>query len=81
MIRAALLFLLLSGCGVTAGASSPEKTSYFMVSKGNASLLYKAIVGGIDYCKVTQHNWGGVSFTGEIQYDGEVCTVEVAAGD
>lgn len=66
---------------MTASTDNPEKTSFFMVSKGKASSLYQWVAGDIDYCKVTQHNLKGVQFTGEIQYDGDTCTVEVAAGE
>ena len=75
------LIILLAGCGTTASNKTPGKTSFFMVSKGNASSLYQMIAGGVDYCKVTQHNLQGVQFTGEIKYDGETCAVEVTAGE
>lgn len=73
--------LALSGCGSIASYDNPEKTGYVMVSKGEASLLYRAFVGGVDYCKATQHNLDGVEFTGEIVYEGDSCRVEIVASD
>jgi len=49
------LTLILTGCGATATKESPERTEYVMVSQGNASFLYSAFMGGVDYCKVTRH--------------------------
>jgi hypothetical protein len=77
-MRLILLTLLLAGCA-TSGDNPRE--AYFMVSKGEASLLYRAFVGGIDYCKVTQYNLGNTEFIAEVQYDGETCTVEATAND
>jgi uncharacterized protein YceK len=75
------LMLLVTGCGITASRENPDKTGYVMVSKGEASVLYKAFVGGVDYCKATQHNLGGVTFVGSIVYEGDKCTVNVEAED
>lgn len=77
LIAAALV--ALTGCGVTASRDFPERTGYVMVSKGEASFIYRAFVGGVDYCKATQHNLEGVDFVGEIEYDGEKCRVIVQA--
>ena len=76
-----LLGLLLTGCTTLAGYEQPEKTSYVMVSTGEASLVYKALVGGVEYCKVSQNNLLGVVFDGEIEWDGEKCVVTIVAGD
>lgn len=76
---AIIISALLVGCGTTASTEFPERTSYIMVSKGEASLVYKALVGGVDYCKATQHNLEGVEFVGSIEYDGETCTVLLEA--
>lgn len=73
------LCLAIAGCGVTASRDFPERTGYVMVSKGEASLIYRAFVGGVDYCKATQHNLEGVEFIGSITYDGDKCTVQVEA--
>lgn len=73
--------ILLSGCTTIAGIENPEKTSYVMVSTGEASLVYKALVGGVEYCKVSQNNLLGVVFDGEIEWDGEKCVVTIVAGD
>lgn len=80
MIRAAILLLLLTGCSTNAAFKTPEKAGYFMVSTGEASLIYKAIVGGVSYCKASQHNLQGMPFYGEIEFDGETCKIKVAAG-
>jgi uncharacterized lipoprotein YehR (DUF1307 family) len=82
MIRVAVVSLsliLLTGCGITSTRDFPERTGYVMVSKGEASLLYRAFVGGVDYCKAVQHNLEGVEFVGSITYDGNKCTVQVEA--
>jgi len=76
-----LLIVLLTGCGVTASRDFPERTGYVMVSKGEASFIYRAFVGGVDYCKATQHNLSGVAFVGSITYEGDTCTVQVEAED
>lgn len=83
----ALLVLLLvcvmgglSACGTTASTDRPEKTSFFMVSQGKASSLYRWVAGEVDYCKVTQHNLAALEFTGEIEYTADGCTVTVTAG-
>ena len=70
--------VLLTGCGTT--GQNPE-AGYFMVSKGNASGVVRLFGGGVDYCKVTQSNLDGVTFTGQIVYDGKTCTVEATASD
>lgn len=70
------LLAFLIGCGTV---QPDNRTSYFMVSKGNASGVVKLFGGGVDFCKVTQSNLEGVNFVGEIKYDGENCTIEVAA--
>jgi hypothetical protein len=77
-MRLVILTLLLAGCA-TSGSNSRE--AYFMISKGEASLLYRAFVGGIDYCKVTQYNLGSTEFIAEVKYDGDSCIVEAAAND
>lgn len=74
-----MLVPFLAACGTIAGYESPEKTGYVMVSKGEASLVYRALVGGVDYCKATQHNLDGVAFIGSIVYEGDKCTVQVEA--
>jgi len=74
-----LIVVLLTGCGISSTRDFPERTGYMMVSKGQASLLYRAFVGGVDYCKATQHNLEGVEFVGSITYDGDKCTVQVEA--
>jgi uncharacterized lipoprotein YehR (DUF1307 family) len=74
-----LIAVLLTGCGISSTRDFPERTGYMMVSKGQASLLYRAFVGGVDYCKATQHNLEGVEFVGSITYDGDKCTVQVEA--
>lgn len=73
----ALILFTLAACGTSPADTS--KTSYFMVSKGEASGVVKMFGGGVDYCKITQSNLGGVNFVGEIVYDGENCTINVTA--
>lgn len=75
------MLVSLTGCGITASRENPEKTGYVMVSKGEASVIYRAFVGGVDYCKATQHNLSGVAFVGSITYEGDKCTVQVEAED
>lgn len=73
------LAVFLSGCGALAEKEEPTQTDYIMVSRGNASLIYRALVGGIDYCKVTKHGIPHVDFSGAIEYDGDNCTIIVEA--
>lgn len=80
-MRALALLLLLTGCSTNAAFKTPERAGYFLVSMGEASLVYKALVGGVEYCKLSQHNLQGVKFTGEIEFDGETCVVTIVAGD
>lgn len=80
ILRLAVILALLTGCSTNAAFRSPEKAGYFMISTGEASLVYKALVGGVEYCKASQHNLQGVEFTGDIEFDGETCKVTVTAG-
>lgn len=76
-----LLSLCLAGCGTSASQQYPEETSFFMVSVGEASLLYKIFGGGLKYCKVTQHNLDRTDFQGDVQWDGDECVVDISAED
>jgi len=75
-VLALLVLLTLTACGTT---SEQNHTSYFMVSKGEASGMARMFGAGVDFCKVTQSNLQGVNFVGEISYDGENCTINVTA--
>jgi len=70
-----ILLAGLTACGTTGS------DSFFMVSKGEASGMARLFGAGVDFCKVTQSNLQGVTFTGDIQYDGETCTINVTASD
>ena len=72
---------LLWGCGTTSSTKNPEDTDFFMVSTGSASLVYKAFVGGVDYCKVTKHGVPHNDFAGSIDWDGETCKVRAEISD
>lgn len=74
------LVLVLAGCGTTASTQNPSDTDFVMVSQGSASLVYKALVGGVDYCKVTKHGIQHKDFTGSIQFKDGECSVVVEAG-
>ena len=67
-LNALILSALLSGCGTTATQEWPENTSFTMVSIGEASFIYKAFMGGVDYCKVTRHD----SLTNDEGYDYDI---------
>lgn len=71
----------LSGCGAIAEREEPTQTDYIMVSTGQASLLYKAFVGGVEYCKVTKHGIQHVDFDGSIEWDGKTCKVRATVND
>ena len=75
-VLALLVLLTLTACGTT---SEQNQTSFFMVSKGEASGMARLFGAGVDFCKVTQSNLQGVNFVGEISYDGENCTINVTA--
>jgi hypothetical protein len=76
MKKLLLATLLLTGC---ATQGDNPNASYFMVSQGEMSLVYRMFVGGVDYCKVTQYNLGGTEFVADVKYDGDTCTVEATA--
>lgn len=38
-------------------------------------------MGGVDYCKVTQHGLKSVVFTADVNFDGENCVVQATAAD
>lgn len=76
-----LLTFLLVGCGVTATQQEPTQTDFIMVSTGSASLIYKALVGGVDYCKITKHGIQHNDFGGSINWDGKKCVVYMEAGN
>ena len=78
-MRIVLACILLSGCGTINSFDEPNETSFFLVSTGGASLLYKAFVGEVKYCKVTQHNLGSSEYIAEVKYNGEQCVVEAMA--
>jgi len=71
----------VAGCATNGADTAPEKASYFMVSRGEVSVLYRVFMGGIDYCKVTQYNMAGTEFVADVKYDGESCVVEATASD
>jgi hypothetical protein len=73
-----ILFVTLTGC---ATQGDNPNASYFLVSKGEASFLYRMFMGGVDYCKVTQYNLGSTEFVIDVKYDGEDCKVEASAAD
>lgn len=77
-MRYMFLVLLLTGCAT--GGDNPN-ASYFMVSQGDVSLLYKIFAGGVEYCKVTQYNLGSTEFVVDMNYDGKTCVVEASASD
>jgi len=73
------LTFIITGCGVTATRESPERTEYVTVSQGKASFLYNALMGGVDYCKVTRHRddkaaSNALSYT--IEFEDGQCKVE-----
>lgn len=74
----AFAVVLLTGC---ATQGDNPNASYFMVSQGEVSLVYRMFFGGVDYCKVTQYNLGGTEFIVDMKYDGEDCRVEASASD
>ena len=76
MRKLLVIFVLLSGC---ATQGDNPNASYFMVSQGDVSLIYKLFAGGVDYCKVTQYNLGSTEFIAEVKYDGDACIVEATA--
>lgn len=80
-LMAAMVLVLLSACGTTGLVGNQETLGYIMVSKGKASGAASLLGVGADYCKVTQSNLQGVSFTGSIVYGEESCRVEVTASD
>lgn len=67
----------IGGCATQ--DADPEQASYFMVSQGEASFVYRALVGGVDYCKVTQSNLMRAGYIVELEYDGDTCRVTAAA--
>lgn len=71
------LALLLTGCATQ--DIDPDKASYFMVSQGDVSLIYKFFAGGVDYCKVTQSNLMKTGYIVELSYDGDKCQVTATA--
>lgn len=73
--------LSLTGCATQGASEHPEQASYIMVSRGEASLLYRAFMGGLDYCKVTQYNLKSIVFAGEMRYDGDTCVLTITAED
>ena len=73
-MRTLILIALFTLTGCATSGDNPRE-AYFMVSKGEASLLYRAFVGGIDYCKVTSYNLGNTEYIAEISYDGDDCRV------
>lgn len=50
-----------------------------MVSQGEMSFIYRALVGGVDYCKVTQSNLMDAGYIVELEYDGDTCKVTAYA--
>lgn len=81
IIGMALLALALTGCGAMSGIENPDRSSYFIVSEGGADGLSKLVTGGVQYCKVTQHNLGATAFNVTVTYDGESCLVEATTSD
>lgn len=61
------------GCGSTAMQENLGDTDVVMVSKGEASLVYRAIVGGVDYCKVVQS--GDQKYEVVLDYEKDKCSV------
>jgi hypothetical protein len=39
------------------------------------------VTGAVDYCKVSQHNLQGVSFTADVTFNGKECQVQATASD
>jgi len=79
-VTSALAFLMSApGCGSTAMMDEPERGSFFLVSQGEASLIYKILGGGVSYCKVTQYNLGGSEYDVSVSWDGDRCVVDGVA--
>lgn len=76
-----VLCFVLTACGSNAVKEDPEKLGFIMVSKGKASGLSRLFGANIDYCKATQYNLQGVAFTGDIEYEGDTCTVNITAAN
>lgn len=48
----AVVLALLSGCAAF-GRDGDDQGAYFLMSKGEAGLIYQIFTGGVEYCKVT----------------------------
>lgn len=64
---------IMTGCGSTAMKENTGDTDVVMVSKGEASFIYRAFVGGVDYCKVVQS--GDQKYEVVLDYEKDRCQV------